>query len=494
MNRHVVTKAGPLAAAAMLALLPLLPAQAAEVVGGTSPTAPCTQDAATGAIACQDGSRVGSDGPAGPNMPGWSSSAGGLGNATGNTAFGQGSSVGMGGQGSNGTAGGTGGIGGNGGTYNLAFGTNSSAGNGGSGGQGSAGGTGGNGGAGGNYNIALGNGSQAGNGGNGNDMCCGFTAPTGAPGTDNNVAIGRNAVAAGGGSVALGAGSSDEGAANVVSVGSASLKRRISNVAAGINGSDAVNLTQLGALAAALGGNASYVGGSFTAPSYVVQNVSYQQVGAALGALDSALSTQNSSLAAIAASGDAATLVSAMQYTDQQLAGGQAVALQAAQAHADAGDTATLAAASGYTDTRVAAVRAEVNAGDSATLTSANQYTDTATAQSLGSARAYTDAAVAAFSDDFTRFNEGVNRRLHDQDRRIDRMGAMTSAMTNMAMNAAGGQSARGRVAVGAGFQGGEQALSVGYGVRVGTRGSFSLGGAFGGGEKSAGLGFGLDL
>ncbi len=183
-----------------------------------------------------------------------------------------------------------------------------------------------------------------------------------------------------------------------------------------------------------------------------------------------------------------------MQYADQKLAGGQAVALQAAQAHADAGDTTTLAAASGYTDTRVAAVRAEVNAGDSATLASANQYTDTTTAQTLRNGRAYTDAALAALSDDFTHFNDGVNRRLHEQDRRIDRMGAMTSAMTNMAMNAAGGQSARGRIAVGAGFQGGEQALSIGYGVRLGTRGSFSLGGAFGGGEKSAGVGFGVDL
>ncbi|MCY1459693.1 hypothetical protein D9M71_771860 [compost metagenome] len=73
-------------------------------------------------------------------------------------------------------------------------------------------------------------------------------------------------------------------------------------------------------------------------------------------------------------------------------------------------------------------------------------------------------------------------------------MGAMTSAMTNMAMNAAGGQSANGRVAVGVGFQGGEKALSVGYGRRLGSRGSFSLGGAFGGGEKSAGMGFGMDL
>lgn len=70
----------------------------------------------------------------------------------------------------------------------------------------------------------------------------------------------------------------------------------------------------------------------------------------------------------------------------------------------------------------------------------------------------------------------------------------MTSAMMNMAINAAGTQSARGRVAVGAGWQNGESALSIGYGKRIGRSGSFSLGGAFGGNEKSAGVGFGLDL
>ena len=66
--------------------------------------------------------------------------------------------------------------------------------------------------------------------------------------------------------------------------------------------------------------------------------------------------------------------------------------------------------------------------------------------------------------------------------------------MLNMAINAAGSQSPRGRIAMGAGFQGGEQALSVGYGRKLGKRGSFSLGGAFSSGEKSAGVGFGVDL
>ena len=75
----------------------------------------------------------------------------------------------------------------------------------------------------------------------------------------------------------------------------------------------------------------------------------------------------------------------------------------------------------------------------------------------------------------------------------MDRMGAMSTAMMSMAMNAIGGQGDRGRISVGAGFQGGKKGQSIGYGKRIG-RASFSLGSAFSGSERSAGVGFGLDL
>jgi len=47
---------------------------------------------------------------------------------------------------------------------------------------------------------------------------------------------------------------------------------------------------------------------------------------------------------------------------------------------------------------------------------------------------------------------------------------------------------------VGIGFQGQQQAVSIGYGKRIGERTSISLSGAFSGREKSAGLGFGVEL
>ena len=578
MRGHVVSKADrvsvALAVAGLLSLLPSLPADAAEVVGGTTPTAPCNQDASTGALACLDGSRVGGDGASGPYQLGYSSTAGGLGNATGNTAIGKGSSVGMGGQGANGAAGGTGGVGGNGGGYNLAFGAGSSAGNGGKAGDGVAGGTGGDGGAGGNYNIALGDGSEAGNGADGKEACCGFKGTPGTAGTDNNVAIGRNAKASGGGSVVLGAGSTDAGLANVVSVGSSSQQRRIINVAAGVANTDAVNVGQLTALgtslnanlggfAAWLGGGAAYSGGVFTAPTFAVQGNSYGNVGAALSAIDTQLTaikgradlavyyddaskasltlgggsgsgsggtpggTQVAGVADGTAAdhavnkgqmdaGDAAAIDAAGNYTDARegairadMATADANVLSSAKAHADSGDAATLAAANGHTDNREAAIRtdmatadanvlssakAHADGGDAATLQSARSYADGTASQAVAAANSYTDSRFEAVDLQFDGLRREMDDRFTRQDRRIDRMGAMSSAMLNMAVNAGGSQSAAGRISVGAGFQGSEKALSIGYGRKLGSRGSFSLGGAFSGGEKSGGVGFGMDL
>ena len=59
------------------------------------------------------------------------------------------------------------------------------------------------------------------------------------------LAVGNGARATGSGSVALGTGSSDGGASNVVSVGNAETQRRITNVAAGQNATDVVNVAQM---------------------------------------------------------------------------------------------------------------------------------------------------------------------------------------------------------------------------------------------------------
>ena len=129
--------------------------------------------------------------------------------------------------------------------------------------------------------------------------------------------------------------------------------------------------------------------------------------------------------------------------------------------------------------------------GDAATLKSANSYSDAGDARTLTSANAYTDSVFQAFNDDFDALRSDVDHRFHVQDRRIDRMAAMSGAYAGMAMNTAG-LSGRNRIGVGVGAQGGEAALAIGYQRAIGTRAAVSLGGAIGGGEKSVmgGAGF----
>ncbi|UWX04409.1 YadA-like family protein [Pseudoxanthomonas sp. NC8] len=83
---------------------------------------------------------------------------------------------------------------------------------------------------------------------------------------------------------------------------------------------------------------------------------------------------------------------------------------------------------------------------------------------------------------------------LDSTDKRIDRSGAMNTAMAHMVANAAGGRSERGRMAVGFGTQNGQGALSIGYGRRIGERASMTFGGAVSGSDSSAGVGLGFDL
>lgn len=125
----------------------------------------------------------------------------------------------------------------------------------------------------------------------------------------------------------------------------------------------------------------------------------------------------------------------------------------------------------------------QVQDGDAATLQSARGYTDQRLAQVLGTDLVGFDRRIGA-----------LESRMGAQDIRISRLGALSAAMTQMTANAMGTQSARGRLSVGAGWYGGEKALSVGYGRKLGTRLSMTLGGAFSASERSAGVGFGVDL
>ncbi|ACA93772.1 YadA domain protein [Burkholderia orbicola MC0-3] len=86
------------------------------------------------------------------------------------------------------------------------------------------------------------------------------------------------------GAVALGTGSKAT-RANTVSVGNTGTERQIVNVAAGTQGTDAVNVAQLSGVTTALGGGAGIgVDGSVTAPKYHVGDKTYGNVGDAITA------------------------------------------------------------------------------------------------------------------------------------------------------------------------------------------------------------------
>lgn len=132
----------------------------------------------------------------------------------------------------------------------------------------------------------------------------------------NSTAIGENSIAEAENSVALGRGSrADE--ANTVSVGTIVAQRRITNVAAGTRGTDAVNLQQM-------------INGDVLAQLNAEEH--------------------------------------AKDYTDAR-----ETAIRSDMA---AGDAATLTSANSYTDTREAAIRGDIAAGNATTLAEAKTYTD----------------------------------------------------------------------------------------------------------------------
>lgn len=101
----------------------------------------------------------------------------------------------------------------------------------------------------------------------------------------------------------------------------------------------------------------------------------------------------------------------------------------------------------------------------------------------LARANEYTDGAISNFE-----------RRLDKMDKRFNRMVAMSSAQSAMAMNTAG-LATYNRLGAGVGYSDGESALAVGYQRVLNERGSatFSLNGAFtNSGEQSVGLGVGI--
>ncbi|WP_082563422.1 YadA-like family protein [Pseudoxanthomonas sp. Root65] len=302
-------------------------------------------------------------------------------------------------------------------------------------------------------------------------------------------------------SVALGANSFSD-RANAVSVGasgaggSVGFERQIVNVAAGTANTDVVNMGQLNSWVNVFGAGANFNGGVFTAPNYVIQGSSFDNVGAAFSAVDLKLTNLDTRIGGGTGSGPTGPRGPAGPQGPAGPTGPQGPEGPAGGGPRtttydnDTLDQLTLQGASG---TRVGNVADGAQATDATNL----RQVQSGDAQTLSQANAYTDtrfAEITGMTEDFSVFRSEIDTRIQGQDQRISRNGAMNAAMSQMAINASGTRSPRGRLAAGAGFQDGEKALSIGYAKPIGERASFSLGGAFSGSERSAGVGFGMDL
>lgn len=352
------------------------------------------------------------------------------------------------------------------------------------------------------------------------------------------VAIGAASQVLGGadGSVALGAESvADQ--VGTVSVGNDYLKRRIVNVANGRNTNDAATIGQLRGALSTLGGNID-AEGNVTTPGFNIQGQHQSTVNDALTTLDSAVVTTGSRMdrvetqlrsvfqetPSIRSDGTAQlTLAGAngmviSNVANGLIAAGSREAVNGGQLHAvqqqlngrmdgleqrvdSQPQSRALAAASAAPTEQVTPTP---EASDSPQVASAGEGTspapqpkskkddtpsptpqvDTAELEKmLARANEYTDGAISNFE-----------RRLDKMDKRFNRMAAMSSAQTAMAMNTAG-LATYNRLGAGVGYAEGESAMAVGYQRVLNEKGSatFSLNGAFtNSGERSMGVGVGI--
>lgn len=359
-------------------------------------------------------------------------------------------------------------------------------------------------------------------------------------GARGGVAIGAGAKVGKGadGSLAIGEGS-QANEAGVASFGSATAYRRLVNVARGTADHNATTVSQLKDSLVTLGGGAGMDGsGNIIAPTYTVQGGTQNTIEDALTALDGAVitagrradkvegqlssifqdspSTRAEGMSQIALNG-----VNGMVLTnlaDGRVAPGSRDAVNGGQLHSmqqqlngrmdgleqridDAPAPRALASSSvpkpQAEDTPVVPEGkdsqqvASVGEGDKPTPQpkankdeSPKPQVDTAELEMmLARANEYTDGAISNFE-----------RRLDKMDKRFNRMAAMSSAQSAMAMNTAG-LATYNRLGAGVGYSEGESAMAVGYQRVLNEKGSatFSLNGAFtNSGERSMGVGVGI--
>ncbi|WP_256642764.1 ESPR-type extended signal peptide-containing protein [Stenotrophomonas sp. 9(2022)] len=352
----------------------------------------------------------------------------------------------------------------------------------------------------------------------------------------------RNGVAIGYGSVAS--------EPDTVSFGNDNVRRRLTGISRGTGSNDAATIGQLRGALSAFGGNIDANGNVIT-PGFNLQGQHHTTVNDALTTLDAALvttdsrvdrvethlrsvfqespSTRSDGAAQLTLAGANGMVIS--NVANGLIAAGSREAVNGGQLHAvqqqlngrmdgleqrvdgkpQARAMATASANAGTptptpTSSESAAATPPVaNEGDKAVADSGSAPSSSPTPQPkskkddapaptpqvdtaelekmLARANEYTDGAI-----------KGVEQRLDKMDKRFNRMAAMSSAQTAMAMNTAG-LATYNRLGAGVGYAEGESAMAVGYQRVLNEKGSatFSLNGAFtNSGEQSVGVGVGI--
>ncbi len=346
----------------------------------------------------------------------------------------------------------------------------------------------------------------------------------------------RDAVALGYGSVAT--------EANTISVGSDTRKRRVVNMARGTVDSDATTVAQLKGALDGLGGGATVdATGAITAPAYVLSSNTYNNVGDALLALDATVVTTQADMDALGsqvnrlfqeeastrsdgpgrlnlggahgmvlgnvangliASGSRDAVNGGQLYEVQKNLQGQIDTLEGRGSEPVAMMGRMGTPVETPVDTPVAKVDTPepVVKADGDNAVAVGSEGKERSVRHVAKGTADTDAVnVRQLNDVLTQSNEytdlaveGLNKRLDGMDKRFNRMAAMSSAQSAMAMNTAG-LNTYNRLGAGVGHSDGESALAVGYQRVMNERGSatFSLNGAFtNSGEKTVGVGVGI--
>ncbi|HDS0949528.1 TPA: YadA-like family protein [Stenotrophomonas maltophilia] len=339
-------------------------------------------------------------------------------------------------------------------------------------------------------------------------------------------------------SVAIGSGSIAKEALTV-SFGEGVLQRRLVNIANGRNLSDATTVAQLNETLRSIGGGARIdANGNIVGPSFNLQGRSHATLGDALQSLDGAVTSTGSRMDRVEgqlrsvfqdtpssrADGIGQLTLAGAQgmvisnVANGLIAAGSRDAVNGGQLHAmqqqlngrvdglesrlDARSQRLASAETPLTPPPAAEQPPVAETGDAPKVASSEgggqpagsskkkdepapkAQVDTAELEKmLARANEYTDGAIS-----------NVERRLDKMDKRFNRMAAMGSAQSAMAMNTAG-LNTYNRLGAGVGYSEGESAMAVGYQRVLNDKGSatFSLNGAFtNSGERTVGVGVGI--